>query len=289
MAKWKYIEKRPLDKNKNSAQDSFFNLSTEASALVREAIQNSLDAQLDPDQPVRIRFFIADKKDKLSFSSISKWFDQIAWSHYEAEGNGLIDIPSKSDSCPFLVYEDFNTTGLNGDIEQHSRKVGCDNSFYSFFRAEGESGKHNKLGSHGLGKIVFPMSSRIRTIFALTTRSSDKITYLAGQSTLKFHKIGEDTFHPDGWYGKFIEDETEFKDFQLPVDDVGLIKEFKKSFQLSRKINDTGLSLVIPWLDESINYKNLKRCVIEDYYPAIMDKALEVEIVDAMLFNCSRS
>ena len=55
--------------------------------------------------------------------------------------NGLRDAPNKKDPCKFLVFEDFGTTGLRGDIEQAFDEPGNKNSFYYFFRAEGRTGK----------------------------------------------------------------------------------------------------------------------------------------------------
>jgi len=273
MGYWKYIEKLPHEKNKNSIQDGFFHSGTEVSALVRESIQNSLDAQVDSEKPIRIRFSLNDGDNALLYEQSKKWFGEEVWRHYESDGNGLVDTPNRSDKCSYLVVEDFNTTGLKGDIRQNSRKAGVENPFYSFFRAEGESGKLDKLGSHGLGKIVFPMCSRIRSIFALTTRSDDQKTYLVGQSTLKFHQVGEKTFHPDGWYGEF-EDK-----FQMPIDNQGVIDNFKNEFKLNR-ISESGLSIVIPWIDSEITHTEIARCIVEEYYPSIMSGIIEAEIVN---------
>jgi len=275
MTSWKYIKKQPFEKNKNSIQDGFFHSGTEVSALVREAIQNSLDAQLDSNKPVRIKFSIRDKSNALSHAENKKWFGPEAWSHYNSDNNGLVNTPKESDECNYLIFEDFNTTGLNGNIEQDARRKGIENPFYSFFRAEGESGKLNKLGSHGLGKIVFPMCSRIRSIFTLTTRSDDYKTYLVGQSILKFHQIHTTTFHPDGWYGVFRED-----GFQLPVDNQSVIDDFKDTFKIIRDDNESGLSIIIPWLDEDIKCEEIIKCIVEEYYPSIMSNVLEAEIIN---------
>jgi hypothetical protein len=60
--------------------------------------------------------------------------------HFHAPGNGLREPPTKTELCPYLVFEDFTTTGLEGDLTQSDPLDGVRNSFFYFFRAEGRSG-----------------------------------------------------------------------------------------------------------------------------------------------------
>jgi len=253
--------------------DEFFASNSEAGSLVRESIQNSLDAVFDKNEPVRVRFFLTEKTKQIDWDTTTEWFDSDAWRHFSANGSGLNDLPQDNSSCPILVYEDFNTKGLNGDINQYSECVGKKNAFYYFLRAEGQSDKkEGELGSWGVGKIVFPRSSRLRAIFVLTTRSDDSRTYLSGQSILKYHKIDDQDYSPDGWFGEIGE-----KELGLPIDDPKIIKRFSEVFNLSRK-NETGLSLVVPWPDEKITFEALTKSVIEEYFYSILKKKLEVII-----------
>ncbi len=284
MATWIFRKKSPAEKSRNPMQDEFFASNSEAGALVREAIQNSLDARLDENHPVRVRFLIANDTKRLDWDATTEWIDSEAWNHFKVSGSGLKDIPSDDSGCPFLVYEDFNTKGLNGDILQNAECDGVKNAFYYFLRAEGQSDKkEGELGSWGVGKIVFPKSSRLRAIFVLTTRSEDSKTYLSGQSILKYHKVGEQVYSPDGWYG-----DTGEKEFGLPIDDSQVINRFSEVFNLSRK-DETGLSLIVPWPDENITFDNLARSVIEEYFYSILTKKLEVLIeTDDMLVQLSK-
>jgi len=273
MATWKFRKKSPAEKSRNPMHDEFFASNSEAGALVRESIQNSLDARLDNKHPIKIRFFLAGNKSKLDWGATTHWFDAEAWVHFRATGNGLNNLPDNNASCPFLVYEDFNTKGLNGDIFQDAECEGKKNSFYYFLRAEGQSDKiEDQLGSWGVGKIVFPKSSRLRAIFVLTTRSEDSKTYLSGQSILKYHAVDNQTFSPDGWFG-----DTGSNGLGLPTDDSHIINKFSEVFNLSRN-SETGLSLVIPWPDENITFDSLARSVIEEYFYSILTKKLEVTI-----------
>jgi len=273
MATWTFRKKSPAEKSRNPMHDEFFASNSEAGALVREAIQNSLDARLDEKHPVRVRFLIANDTKQLDWDAATEWIDDEAWDHFKASGSGLKDIPPDNSSCPFLVYEDFNTKGLNGDIYQDAECDEVKNAFYYFLRAEGQSDKkEGELGSWGVGKIVFPKSSRLRAVFVLTTRSEDSKTYLLGQCILKYHKAGDQVFSPDGWFGKTGEHE-----FGLPIDDEKIISRFSEVFDLSRK-DETGLSLVVPWPDENISFESLAKSVIEEYFYSILTKNLEVLI-----------
>ena len=86
----------------------------------------------------------------------------------------------------FLTIEDFGTTGLIGSYETRD-----DQNFNDFWRRVGRSHKaSNKGGSWGLGKLVFPVSSDIRTFFGLTVRHDDPgRSLLMGQAILAGHKI----------------------------------------------------------------------------------------------------
>ena len=52
---WSFPEAGPEHSNSSSKLNEFFNDQDASTALVREAIQNSLDAALNPDQPVKVR------------------------------------------------------------------------------------------------------------------------------------------------------------------------------------------------------------------------------------------
>ena len=154
--------------------------------------------------------------------------------HFTVKLNGLDDIPSEIPSCSFLTYEDFNTTGLEGDILQDAEEDGVNNPFYYFFRAENQSGKifdkGPTLGTHGLGKVSFLMSSKVKALFGLTVRSSDSKSYLAGISTLKCHKLDGQDYLPDGWLGRFENDDTALP---LPLEETenpDLFNDFKNTF-----------------------------------------------------------
>jgi hypothetical protein len=85
-------------------------------ALVRESIQNSLDAARN-GETVRVRFFVSGAAAALPPERMSPYMAK-GWPHFLAERNGLRDQPEQQQPCPFLVIEDFGATGLTGNVEQ---------------------------------------------------------------------------------------------------------------------------------------------------------------------------
>ena len=74
MTTWEFA-KKGNQRERNPVQDEFFNAPdtlTDVSALVRESIQNSLDARLDDSKPVRVVFTLGHKE---SGSGHNRYFD----------------------------------------------------------------------------------------------------------------------------------------------------------------------------------------------------------------------
>jgi hypothetical protein len=235
--------------------------------LVREAIQNSLDAACQ--QRVRVRICLATGRYALPASRAQKWFEG-AWEHFRAKGNGLDEPPNSTDQCPFLVIEDFGTTGLTGDPEASPPcEPEAKNNFCRFFRVEGSSDKGGSdRGRWGLGKQVFALASRANAFFGLTIRSDDGRGLLMGQAVLKSHQLGGQAFQ-DGYYGITSDN------FTLPVDEPQILKQFREDFRLTRS-DEPGLSVVSPWLREEYNENDILEAVVSGYFYPILAGRLEV-------------
>src|SRR5262249_25880984 len=152
-------------------------------------------------QVVRVRIHSSGPEGALPGAAVAPFLTG-AWPHLQARQNGLREVPRPDEVCQHLVFEDFGTTGLDGDPNQWHRVEGVKNGFFTFFRAEGHSDKGElDRGRWGVGKTVFPRASRISTFWGVTTRASDGRRYLMGRSILKSHQITESRFVPDGYYG----------------------------------------------------------------------------------------
>ena len=274
---WHFSKVNPRFKNREATQGEFFACDTELRALIREAVQNSLDARRPGfNGPVSIRIFVSGSKAALSPETAKRYFKG-GWDHFHAEGNGLRNAPDRTEKCCFMTYEDSGTTGLTGDVEQYHEVAGVRNPFYYFFRAEGQSNKlETGRGRWGLGKFVFPRSSRIRSFFGLTVRHDDGKRLLVGQSILRSHHVDEKSYTPDGWFGE----KPDKDEAALPVSDREFIDQFEEDFCLERK-KDPGLSVVIPFCEDNWSAAAIIESVVQDYFYVIMHDELVVTVEDA--------
>ena len=273
MPTWNFSKVRPSEKTREPIQGEFFtsdSIDRNGEALVREGIQNSLDA--GPDQPVHVRLFVSGESFGVPEDTMSEYSDGL-WEHVNAPRNGLKDRPSASEPCPFIVFEDFGTSGLEGDVHQYVPLAGVKNPFYHFVRAEGRSDKgENERGRWGVGKFVFPSASRANTILCATVRADDNRRMLIGQTVLKTHEVDGDFYTPDGFFG-----ERQDNGLTLPVDDVAEFESFCRTFDLKRA-DKPGLSIVIPWHDADITAEALLVATMVGYFYPILTGRLTVNV-----------
>ena len=274
---WHFNKVNPRFKNREATQGEFFTNDTELRGFVREAVQNSLDAKRARVKgPVRVRIFISGEKAALPPEKSARYF-QDGWNHFRAHDSGLRDAPAANEVCRFIAYEDSGTTGLTGDVHQYHEVPGVRNPFYYFFRAEGQSNKTDGgRGRWGLGKFVFPRSSRLRCFFGITVRHDDKKRMLVGQSILRSHRVDHKSFTPDGWFGQ----QPDRNETSLPVTDQRFINKFVADFRLKRG-RDPGLSLVVPFCDEKWTAASVIEAILQDYFYPILRNDLIVTVEDA--------
>ena len=279
---WRFERKRLSQKSRDPMQASFFtnaSIDEDAQALVRELIQNSLDAKCNLGSPGPVKIRIRIGTHTAESGVMDYYISADAWKHFNATDNGLNSPPLPTHACRFLVYEDFNTQGLIGDERATDETPG--NSFYYFMRAEGQSGKENGVrGRHGIGKYVVPKTSGIRMFIAATVRSTDGKCLIAGQSVLKSHHVDGQGYTPDGWWGTYEASDLGDDYFQLPIEDPALFNQIKEHFGLTRELDQSGLSLIMPYVSEEITADNLSQYVVNEYFWPILSGQLVVEVIE---------
>ena len=285
---WQFKPYSPGDTYRNSTADAFFDsdtVSDPGKALVREGIQNSLDAnKIHPDKPTLVRVSLINQDTAPSWADVEKYFGT-AWPHYTTERSGLHpgEIPDHQEKCTALVFEDMDTTGLVGDTEAwREPEEGDRNDFFNFFRAEALTHKSpGDRGSRGVGKATFIQASRVNTLFGLTIRHNDPRRFLMGRSVLKSHRLEDKDHHGDGYFG--IPSALN-EGLISPIEDSSVIDEFIQSFKLERR-DESGLSVVVPWPDREIDERTIVRAVCENYFYTILNEGLEilVELPDNVL------
>lgn len=288
MIEWRFKPNSRDDMDVDPIQGEFFttrdidNIST---AVIREGIQNALDERIreNNSQTVRVRLFLSGDKYAIDAEEYHPIINTLK-PHLQAATSGIRSMPDFSKPMKFLTFEDFNTKGLEGDPSEYYVQNIDDkkpHNFYFFWRNVGRSGKtDDQLGRWGLGKTVFPASSKINTFWGLTVRKSDKKRLLLGQSILRIHnredeKKEECGYKPYGMFGKYNDNGH----FANPVEDSNIISRFESLFKLIRGTNP-GLSLIIPFYSEEISINQLAYATIEQYFYPILSGKLEVEICE---------
>ncbi|EKX65938.1 helix-turn-helix domain-containing protein [Streptomyces ipomoeae] len=154
-----------------------FAFEADVAVLAREATQNSLDEQLDPSRPVRVRYTL----NELSGEHLRTFQDALRWNeiepHLEAAATqkhkvgrviaeGLREM-RESDTLLLLRVDDYNCTGLTGP------DYGDDSKFAAVLRDQLNSHKDSGVagGSYGLGKITLWATSRIGLVLVNSTLS----------------------------------------------------------------------------------------------------------------------
>lgn len=246
--------------------------------LVRECIQNSLDAR--HEEEVSVSFQIRNAS-SMSADMASFWFSTL-WPHLRSRDCKLPDIAPAPLPGGFVVVEDFGTRGLEGDVRQGGLSD-SDNRFFNFFRAEGLSGNPmngTTGGSWGVGKSVFNRCSKINTFLALTGRRADGDVALIGKSLLWHHRTADGReFQGLGQFGS-KDSSSEF--MVLPVASKELVGRLVKDFGLARPMEgskaEPGLSVVIPYADPEITAEGIVEIVIREYFHPIISGRLRVRV-----------
>ncbi|HEY3318964.1 MAG TPA: hypothetical protein VGP72_00610 [Planctomycetota bacterium] len=271
---WSFRKMQKDEVNVDPIQSEFFNteaLPNLADALVREAIQNSLDAAL-PGTAVRLRISLSGLNGALPSAKTSEYLAGL-WPHIEAPASGLADVPANDSPMPFLVLEDFGTRGLRGDPSQHDDgDAPSKNDFYYFWRNVGRSGKgETDRGRWGLGKNVFPASSQVNAFLGLTVRADDQQQMLMGQSVLKIHRINGVRHYPYGYFAD-VQD-----GLPMPSQNKGFLEQFSADFGLQRG-DKPGLSIVIPFPSPDITPQLVVEAVVRHYFFPILTGSLIVTV-----------
>ena len=217
--KWRFRKMSKAELNQDPMEREFFEDEPINTRLVRETIQNSLDAGIarvsspltgNSIEPVRVRFSLAGIHSPLPAQLASKYFTGLAphLDSLDEIDDAIARRAAQRDlsrgGVPFIVIEDEGTVGLEGDWEQfddNQNQPADNNHFYWFFRNIGRSGKGDTdNGSWRLGKWVFPDASHASAYIAVTRRRPDDETLLIGQSVLSKHTINGQRHAPYGYF-----------------------------------------------------------------------------------------
>lgn len=245
-------------------RDQFDNDDVDISeTIVREAVQNSLDAAVDDPCQVKVVFRWVDKETGLDPEFFRSLFEGQKRHAKAAE----IEIDNLDfDDPKALVIEDFGTCGLTGSINSKDNK-----NFSDFWRRHGKSHKTGKSrGRWGLGKLVYSTTSQIGAFFGATHRTGDgDNVHLMGQTVLNLREVDGKQYPPHAFFADVENEGDVYNRIPVPIQDQNLLQQFEKQFALSRS-GEPGLSVVIPFPNPNFDLSRMISVSIGNYfYPLI--------------------
>ncbi len=241
-------------------------------SIVREAIQNSLDAVNDNTNPVVVAFqyFDLDRLDFPAFFKIENHIKQCLDYYSEnPDANRLFgdmlkylngtDEGKKRLKISCLKISDANTKGMYFD-------EGTTSPFYAFLRASGVSSKNlGAGGSFGFGKGAYFALSPIKTLI-VSSKDTVGNVYFEGATRLTTHKdvkgVKTSAF---GFYDNNNGSPTILED-EIPE-------------ILKREESGTDVNIIGLW-EESDRKKLMIKSVLNNFWLAIHDNKLIVQIDD---------
>lgn len=238
--KWKFFKYPEEQKRRDSSSEKHFTGLRINESLIRESIQNSLDAVKDDSEPVKIN---------MSFIELNKGdciqYIQGLEQHYQASYQKSLRVGEK---IRFLILEDFNTTGLEGEnatdfFKNDNRRSGIDNS---------------SSGSHGIGKVVFYLASQFRFFFAFSVYQNECV--FEGSCDFKTHTLEDAEYFEDGTLKLCHEEDKNFIE------------------ALFTRTQEHGLSIAIPFPDDDLKIEKLEDTVAKEYYYPVINGKLIVKL-----------
>ena len=248
----------------------------------REATQNSMDAAIAANKPVKCTVQARSVSVK-EIPGVTDLRATIALCQPGAESNEkasdffklAAELLSKK-KISILQFRDSNTTGVAGP---------CSNGtpYFALVKAKGQSVKPDGMatGSYGIGKFAPFTLSRLRTIFITTVwrdEKGDLQHYVQGKSILMSHMHNDDTHRGTGFWG--VEDQCQ------PV--IGLNDDIPT--WLRREKNGEpiiGTTVTILGFDDQKEHWEyiIGAGIAESFFSAIETKKLSVTISDKVTLN----
>ena len=170
--------------------------------LARELIQNSLDARLDLENPVHVKFELLSlpRNELPDMDHLKETFERCAayWKDHEKAYSFFRQAATLANKPKIsaLKVGDYNTTGVPGTDADRGK------NWYHLVRGAGSSSKgEGEGGSFGIGKNAPFAASRIRTVFYSSKASEGNVAF-QGVATLASHELVRGvTALPTGFLG----------------------------------------------------------------------------------------
>ena len=269
--KWFFAD-APVNQDLGPNDAKFEIFKPDINSLVRESIQNSMDAVDDDSIPVRMSFKIKSikKNDYPRFFDLKdhiegcvKYWGKDAKDVFSRARDTFLTA-SSTNRIHYIEVSDYNTSGM--DYERGNNKT----RFHGFLHSTGASNrkKANSGGSFGIGKAAYFAMSPLRTIIVSTMTQEGDYTF-QGIANLCTHEMPNGNLKtPIGFFGSHNEHP------------ITLSSEIPPRFlreEPGTSINIMGIKRVSP-LDDCKIYEEMKMAVLRNFWLAIYNDRLDVEI-----------
>lgn len=264
---WKFTEiSRIEERIFNPLLETF--LGYGLNALVRENIQNALDAKLkELSEPVivKINTGVMNVSDIPGIESIKERIGCLQGGNDYAT-KSVADMVLKKDEqeINYITFEDINTKGLTKDTwEYYAYKKGA------HYTEADESIENVRGGSHGVGKIASNAASDLHMMFFANCDDKGE-KKLGGTIQLIEHEYRGKIYRSTGYFTNWNEQQEFFpyENIEAPL--------FQK--------NTRGLKIIIPFLREQYNDANgIIRAVCDNFFVAILQGRLIIHVGDKII------
>lgn len=230
-------------------------------SVVRESIQNSMDAQFDKNKPVVVEFEFFDLKkgDYRDLFNVENHLRACAKYNGSNEDDKeyfdamIRSLKVRPDRVEILRITDYNTIGMDAN-----------GSYKVFALARNISTKQSKssAGSKGMGKAAYFSLSYLRSIL-VSSRTQDNQCLFQGISRLSMHQMNGELLKYKGFFG--LEDLKPITDHDItpPL--------FHRS--------EPGTSIFILGLwDDDDRIIEMRKALLNSFWLAILEKQLIVSI-----------
>lgn len=269
---WQFRTLNPNDTSGTSTSEDNFAQEerTSADILVRECIQNPLDAR-NAAEHVQVHFRWGHVPGN---SLVAK--DVFTSDLGQQLVNGrVVETKQFPDDIPILMIEDFGTTGLIGTYDDSSVE-GPRENWNAFWFREGEGAKPTKAnGGAGQGKLTMFVASGYRTVLALTTRTDGVRLFFGSCRFRRNYLVGKDRYAREARFGSTSDPSK----LSLPVMNPDVLDQYVKDLKLLRD-NRSGTSFIVPHPLEEITPEALKAAIVNEFYFPILRGRLSVYVND---------
>ena len=251
---------------------------TPFASLIRESVQNSLDAVKNTSKPVTMRIKICrvDQRNFAHLFELRKYIEGCL-SYYNQNRNAAdvykpmleyIQECMDNRKLYYIKVSDFNTKGM------HYKKDDTNCPYYAFVRSGGVTCKNDDTagGSFGFGKAAYFYISALRTILVSTMTERGKV-FFEGVASLCTNKTDNVKRVAVGFY-----DNNEGE----PVNNQEKIPTRFQRKEPGTDINIMGIRINPATEEDDKNaiYKEMTEALLRNFWMAIYDKKLVVEFGD---------